>query len=84
MQRYLIVNFDRYNTENSKQAFVTAPSVKEALWKHALTRENGDEDEDDEEEYMSYVNSSLITVNDTFSCIPGEETDVLVYTIPAE
>ena len=83
--KYLVVNFNRYDTENSTYHHIEAKSSKAAImamWDKsfpkdydagAKTEEMGDIKES--------VNESFIKVDKNFSCVPGEEQDILVYKI---
>ncbi len=70
MNKYLIVGFDRYNTEESGHTFVMGKDPIDALM--------NDPDEDYE---MEWIEEEIIHSNETFSCIPGEESDILIYKV---
>lgn len=67
MNDYLVVGFDRYDTDRSSHERIKANSPLEA----ALAFYELDEDPGLELEY----------VDDTFTCEPGEESDLLIYKL---
>lgn len=74
MNKYLVIDFNRYDTDESEHATVEAINPLEALLDFL-----DDGDEDDTREY--YTNGQIQKVSDDFSCVPGEENDYLIYLI---
>lgn len=73
MSRYLVINFDRYETEDSTHNYVTADSHVEAI----VRNENmiGDN------EFIDWVKDSVV-IKDDFASIEGEDcADILSYKI---
>ncbi len=66
MSRYLVVDFDRYDTECSVNKFVEADSPQKAFEEFT-----GDECDEDMMDHPS----------DNFSCVSGEENDFLIYLV---
>ncbi len=73
MNKYLVIQFDRYDTEESTHDDIEAESPLDAL----LEVVGEDEDEDE----RAYYKKNLIKVSKDFSCVPGEESDLLIYTL---
>ena len=67
MNEYLVVGFDRYDTDKSSHVRINADTPLQA----ALTFYELDED----------PGLELVYVDDTFTCEPGEESDLLIYKI---
>ena len=67
MNKYLVVGFDRYDTHKSSHTIIEADSpLQAALIFYGLDKDPG---------------LDLIQVDDTFTCEPGEESDLLIYLI---
>ena len=75
MNKYLVVFFDRYQTEDSKHHTVEA----EGPFK-AIIQAYGGNDELDPDE-REWIGEMLELIDDTFSCVSGEEEDILVYKL---
>ena len=73
MARYLVITFDRYETEDSTHDFVDgANSHKEAI--EAAYQEG--------EDLSNYLDDMLLVVSDDFACVSQEESDILSYKLP--
>ena len=83
MNKYLVIDFDRYDTNNSKRFYVEADSSWEALSGvvKGIIIGTGDSDPEYAEEELKYLKGLWEEVSDTFSCVSLEESDYLVYKI---
>ena len=70
MNKYLVVNFNRYETKSSGHQFVESESAVGAIL--------GDSNDVEEKEW---IESEIVHKDETFSFISGEEFDTLVYKI---
>ncbi len=77
MPKFLCVNFNRYVTEESTQKFIEAETFREATQTFFQEGQNGNLDE----ETIDYIDDEYQQINDTYGCIPGEESDILIYKI---
>ena len=75
MAKYLVVEFDRYDTEDSVHTYVSAKSHKEAIIRVC-------EAEDDDEGYLKSDLKESLIVKDDFASLAMEESDILSYKIP--
>jgi len=71
MKKYLVIYFDRYNTEGSEHKFVNADSPLEAIEAYFGKLEDFEE----------FYKEQLIEVDEIYSCVPDEEFDILIYLI---
>ena len=78
MNKYLVVVFDRRDTTKSTPTFVVAETPNKALM---VLQHRRTDDKEALYDHQQYVNERLQEVSDTFSCIPEEEIDTLVYKI---
>lgn len=74
MSTFLIIDFDRYDTNNSTHQRVEADTPSEALRKSM-----GDTDFDQQE--YEHLMKLFEEVDDTFSCVALEENDILIYKL---
>lgn len=75
MNEYLVIQFDRYETSNTREERVVAESPLQAYEKVCpLDEVHEKEDRQDREETHEQV-------SDTFSCLAYEESDVLIYLL---
>ena len=81
MNNYLCINFNRYDTERSKHNTIQADGPQEALYKFLFEQLAADATHDEIQREYQYLLESYIQVSDTFSCVPGEENDYLIYKI---
>ena len=77
MAKYLVINFDRYETNESKYDHVEASSHKEAY----LKSKHVPKFELEDPEFLEWVDGMWIQTDEMFGCLPGEENDILVYII---
>ena len=78
MNKYLVVFFDRYETEDSINYTVEAEGPFKAIIQAYDRKCGGDALDPDEREE---IGADLNLIDDTFSCISGEEEDILVYKL---
>lgn len=71
MNTFLVIRFDRYDTEESSHEYVEAETFKEAIIK---THDNGDE------EFAEYIDDMMVVKRD-FASISEEESDILCYKL---
>lgn len=77
MAKYLVINFNRYDTDRSKYDHVEASSHKDAYLKSKHIAEFEREDPD----FQEFVDDVWIQKDEMFGCLPGEENDILVYIV---
>jgi len=73
---YLVIRFDRYDTEKSTYHHLEALSPIHAVLE-MYKAEGCDEDELDE--IAEEIRTDIVHVDEVFSCLSGDEEDVLVY-----
>jgi len=73
---YLVIHFDRYDTHKSKYYHLEALSPIHAILK--MYEEEGCE-QDELDEVAENLSTDIVHVDEVFSCLPGEEDDILVY-----
>ena len=79
MPKFLCINFNRYDTNNSSQSTIEADGGKDACIK--FFAEDNEEGEELDEENVGYINENYEQVSDTFGCISGDENDILIYKL---
>lgn len=80
MNKYLVINFDGYDSSKSTHLRCEAADAKEALRAHVKSEgeKNGWDDITDELEYLTDLYHE---VSDEFACVSLEESDILIYKI---
>jgi len=76
--KFLVINFDRYDTEESTREYYEASSVEDVISQKAVKDSHTDENV---EELKDYMLSELTKVDEVYSCISGDESDILFYVI---
>lgn len=72
--KFLVINFNRYDTHKSTREYFDAPNVENVI--HQIAMKDGNDDGCEE-----YLLSMLEKVDEVFSCIAEEESDILIYVI---
>ena len=80
MSKYLVINFNRYDTNKSREQIVEADSFPNALKTSMDIPPGPMSDGFDEEEYK-YLMVLFEQVSDSFACVALEEADILIYII---
>ncbi len=73
MSKYLVVDFNRYDTNQSTHVHVEADSPFDAFIKT--------QDEDLGLDGIEFYRELFQSVDEIFSCIPLEENDILIYLV---
>ena len=76
MSKFLCVTFDRYVTEETTDRVIESESFEEVVREY-MSEEDGSIDDDT----IDWITDEYKQVNDTFGCLPGEETDHLFYKL---
>ena len=70
MHNYLIIFFNRYDTEQSTHTTIEADTPLNAIYKN---------DSDIDKDGKDWIRDEYIQVDSVFGCVPGEESDILIY-----
>jgi len=76
--KFLVINFDRYETDESTREYYEAPNVEDVISQKAVKDSHTGEEA---EELKDDMLSELTKVDEVYSCISGDESDILFYVI---